>query len=75
LKEKSPTKIYAVIFDLNAGKVVRKELLGTVEIESDSRSFFPPPRWDASGATVSFNADVTKNSARLGLNRVTLSPK
>jgi hypothetical protein len=75
LKEKSPTKIYAVIFDLNAGKVVRKELLGTVEIESDSRGFFPRPRWDDSGTTVTFDADAAKRSVKLGLNHTTLSTK
>jgi hypothetical protein len=32
LVEKSPAKVCAVIFDLNTGKVVRKELPGTVEI-------------------------------------------
>jgi hypothetical protein len=75
LTGKSPAKVYAVIFDLSAGKVVRKELLGTVEIESDSRSFFPQPRWNASGVTVTFDADATKRSVKLGLNQATLSTK
>lgn len=75
LPAKEPAKVYAVILDLNIGQVVKKELLGTVEIESDSRSFFPPPRWDAAGATVAFEADVAKRSIKLGLNRATLSPK
>lgn len=75
LTQKAPAKVYAVILDLNTGQVVRKELLGTVEIESDSRSFFPPPRWDASGKTVIFDADATRRSVKLGLNQTTLSIK
>ncbi|HJR08127.1 MAG TPA: hypothetical protein VJ842_12775 [Pyrinomonadaceae bacterium] len=75
LTEKAPAKVYAVILDLKTRQVVRKEFLGTVEIESDSRSFFPPPRWDASGATVAFDANATKRSFELGLNRATLSPE
>ena len=71
--EGAPTKVYAMIFDLPTRRVVRKEYLGAVRIESDSRGFLPSPAWRAAGDGVTFDADRAKRSIKLGLKKVTLS--
>ncbi len=59
-------KVYAVVFDLNAGEVVRKELAGVTQIESDGRDFFPEPIWEADGQSVRFdNATPAEGTSKL----------
>ena len=61
-----------MVFDLNTGQTVRKEYLGAVRVESDSRGF-PAPAWDAAGTGVTFEADHARRSIKPGLNKITLS--
>ncbi|HLL75013.1 MAG TPA: hypothetical protein VK421_07080 [Pyrinomonadaceae bacterium] len=69
----APTKVYAVVFDLAARRVVKREYLGAVLIESDSRGFFPAPAWRATGNSVTFDAGRAERSVTPGLRKVTLS--
>ena len=68
------TRVYAVLFDVGSMRLVRKRLAGTLIIESDSRGFFAPPRWSASGAAVTFDAAAAPDASapRRGLKRLTL---
>lgn len=53
--EGGPVKVFAVVYDLVAGAVVRREPVGTARPESDSRGFFTPPRWGDDGLSVTFD--------------------
>ena len=54
-REDEPVKVFAVVFDLSSGQVLRQELLGSLQLESDSRSFFARPRWGAADKSVTFD--------------------
>jgi hypothetical protein len=54
-RKNEPVKVFAVVFDLSAGQVLRQELLGSLQLESDSRSFFARPRWGAADKSVTFD--------------------
>ncbi|MBV9927831.1 MAG: hypothetical protein JOZ96_22620 [Acidobacteria bacterium] len=69
-------RAYAMLFDLGPMRLTGKRLAGTLAIESDSPDFFPPPRWSATGAAVTFDAGATPDPSapRRALRRITLRP-
>lgn len=67
----SAKNIYAVLFDLNEGKVLEKQFVGAVQIESDSRSFFSQPAWKVS--VVTFNPGRVSDSSGNNLQSIDLS--
>lgn len=68
-------KVYAILFDADADRLIRKELVGATQIESDSRDFFAPPIWNASGTSALFDTAPmpTSYTGRSKLKRVRLS--
>lgn len=76
--DEGQVKIYGILLDLNSKEVVKKEFLGTLKIESDSRSFFAAPKWEGDGQMVLFDNAAGKEIIADGdtkLRRVILSVK
>jgi hypothetical protein len=70
-----PVRVFAVVFDVGAGRVVRQEALGSVHLEADSHTFFARPLWSADGARVIFDAAGKVDISNTRLPAITLQVK
>jgi hypothetical protein len=64
--ESRPARVDAILFDLATNRVVRREPLGAVDVESDSREYLQRPRWSSDARSVSF-CSRTSGSAENGV--------
>ena len=58
-------RVYAIVLDLKTRRVVRRVFLGATRIESDSRAFFPEPKWSPDGGSVRFDNFVGEGESRI----------
>lgn len=75
-KKERPAEVYAVVLNLKTKKVIKKIFLGATQIESDSRAYFPRPRWAPGGNEVRFDNFVGEGESRIervGVNNATVS--
>jgi hypothetical protein len=69
--------VHAVLFDLGSMRVLRRAFLGHTPLESDSRDFFTPPRWNAGARSVAFDppAANASNDHQPALKQIVLRPR